>query len=1140
MLGLVCTAVPLPSNVLFAESVTRVNGNLLAFPGAQGFGRFASGGRDGKVVFVTNTNDSGSGSLRHALEVEQGPRTVIFRTGGIITARTHLNIRDNNVTVAGQTAPGGGITIRGGGLQVRGSNIIVRGLRLRPGDGEDGPVGDQRDGFMLVGSNIMFDHNSVSWGVDENGSLFGTASNITVSNNIISEGLFSSIHPKSIADPNQHHSMGFLIGDNKSNISIYRNLFASNYWRNPIVIGGGQRGIEIVNNYAYNCFACMGVDRKSGFPDTQVHFISNAIDSGGFGTGSRFYSNSQQVYAQGNTAFPSREPILPSMTNRTAASPLFASSILNSAILPATDLLPDLQTTVGARWPVRDSVDTRVINNTVNRLQQGRTGIPDSPADVGGYPVVARGVAPDDSDNDGIPNEFEDDVGGNPNQADNNVRHSSGYTRLEVYLNGIISGEFNPSTVNGTDTTGGVTSIVGTVVTAIDNLNVRTAPGTASSVITTIPAGTQCTITGVPQTAQSARLMTTTLASATQLPLTVQAATTPQYNFTISTLRYVSAAGGSATGAAVSVTNNNVGAALTAGKNRPYASLEEAVRGVTPGTIIVVGPGIYTLSEQLPLSTQGTADQPIILLSEVDRAAIIRGGTGNGPNGRALTLLGGNHWHVHNFRIEGHASTSGTNDSNPIQIVGSDSNVRAGSILIAGNHITGQSSDDMIKGTTVRGVRIVGNRIEPSVPVDESGIDFVSVFDFEVSRNTFRGTYGAGGAFQAKGGSQRGLVFRNDFEITPPVGLVLGAGGFGGSRVTRDMPFENPADDYRFAEAHEITYLENRIAPNTSRAQPMFGIDGGTNISFIRNFIDGRAGQTAFREQSGQASPWQNQGTQIPSQYSQYVTYNGSTFTYESRRNTYRGNRWTNGMIGFAGIQEPIAQTDNQVGTSPFTGGVGENTWDRGAIYRALLLPVSGNTPSFADVPPGSREAIGGGGGSSAVGINPFSGQNVWLAVTCTGGIAGYVSADFVSFPVNLTIPPVETLPEDTTRATVPLDDGDTLTRITLEACTPTDWSMKMEYLGGRTDTIQSGSPRANEMVESLGGITTFSTLFWRYYNEAIVAPNPATVMNPYVADLTELPLAEVNALMRYKLDSCGNEGTGSSWSWFNNEAFGD
>lgn len=201
----------------------------LAFPGAEGFGKFAKGGRGGAVYHVINLNDGGEGSFRDA--VSKPGRTVVFDVGGVIKIKSRINV-SHDLTIAGQTAPGEGITIYGNGLSFTdANNSITRYIRVRMGVSGDSGV----DAITIAkGENMIFDHVSVSWGRDETFSVSGPVNNITIQNCIIAEGLFS-------------HSAGGLI-QTTGGISLIRNLYINNHTRNPKVKGKNQ----FVNNIIYN------------------------------------------------------------------------------------------------------------------------------------------------------------------------------------------------------------------------------------------------------------------------------------------------------------------------------------------------------------------------------------------------------------------------------------------------------------------------------------------------------------------------------------------------------------------------------------------------------------------------------------------------------------------------------------------------------------------------------------------------------------------------------------------------------------------------------------------------------------------------------------------------------------------------
>ena len=174
-----------------------------AFPGAEGWGRNARGGGqnvNAKVLAVASLADSGPGTLREALKT-RGPRIVVFRTGGVIELTNRLTVQDDFLTIAAQTAPGDGVIVRGHGIRIGASHVIVRGLRIRNGDGP-GPKGELRDSIQIGRTegkpvhDIIIDHCSFGWSVDETAEFWYGARNVTLSYNIFSEALWKSIHPK--------------------------------------------------------------------------------------------------------------------------------------------------------------------------------------------------------------------------------------------------------------------------------------------------------------------------------------------------------------------------------------------------------------------------------------------------------------------------------------------------------------------------------------------------------------------------------------------------------------------------------------------------------------------------------------------------------------------------------------------------------------------------------------------------------------------------------------------------------------------------------------------------------------------------------------------------------------------------------
>ncbi|MEO8104580.1 MAG: pectate lyase, partial [Betaproteobacteria bacterium] len=232
----------------------------LSFPGAAGWAAQTPGGRGGKLIRVTSLKPDGPGSLKQAVETK-GPRIVVFEVAGVIDlGRTVLEIREPFLTIAGQTAPSPGITLIRAGINVRTHDVIVRHIRVRTGvDGQAKRSGWDPDAFNTASAhNVMVDHCTFSWAIDENMSASGprfkganaaewraaTSHDVTFSYNLAAEGLADASHPKG------EHSKGSLVHDNVTNILFYRNLWAHNVERNPL-FKGGVRG-SVINNLIYD------------------------------------------------------------------------------------------------------------------------------------------------------------------------------------------------------------------------------------------------------------------------------------------------------------------------------------------------------------------------------------------------------------------------------------------------------------------------------------------------------------------------------------------------------------------------------------------------------------------------------------------------------------------------------------------------------------------------------------------------------------------------------------------------------------------------------------------------------------------------------------------------------------------------
>ena len=429
----------------------------IAFPGAEGYGRFAIGGRGGKVIAVTNLNDSGPGSLRDAVDQEVGPKTIVFNVSGNIQLKSRLVVSQPFVTIAGQTAPGEGITISRAPIGLTGNDGIVRFLKVRIGGGTT------YDGMGLTGANnSIIDHCSISWTIDESFSSRG-AHNISLQRTLISEALNVAGHDK-YPDGKMHGYAATIGGDVGS---FHHNLLAHNQGRNWS-IGGGLNGngfyggkIDIRNNVVYNWG-----NRATDGGANQVNFVNNYYKPGastklfvalnaqieGVGQGKQQYyfdgnvmsgyfdeknQDKGRKFTLSNNATVDYEVFLP--------KPFFESYVTTQSARAAyKNVLSD----VGANQPFFDKHDARIIEETLKGTytfkgsKSGLAGLIDNEQDAGGWPVFRNEKRPTDwdTDHDGLPNWWEESIGSNPNSVqgdftDANADNGNGYTQLEDYLN---------------------------------------------------------------------------------------------------------------------------------------------------------------------------------------------------------------------------------------------------------------------------------------------------------------------------------------------------------------------------------------------------------------------------------------------------------------------------------------------------------------------------------------------------------------------------------------------------------------------------------------------------------------------------------------------------------------------------------
>ncbi|RKD19650.1 polysaccharide lyase [Pelobium manganitolerans] len=455
---------------------------IAAFPGAEGGGAFTAGGRGGKVYVVTNLNDSGPGSFRWACE-QGGARVVVFNVAGIIQLKTPVIIRAPYITIAGQSAPGDGVCVAGESVWINTHDVVIRYMRFRRG-ATDVTRRDDAIGGNPVG-NIMIDHVSASWGLDENMSIYRhvydkkdgskpqklPTVNVTIQNSIFSEALDT-----------YNHAFGSTIGG--LNSTFMRNLWANNIARNPSVGMYGDFGF--VNNTIFNWW---NRSADGGDNDSFYSFINNYYKPGPItpagqpisyrilkpesGRDKRFVNTFGKAYVTGNIVEGNDkvsknnwdggvQPETKGDLNKLLDSmrvnkPLPMAKV---SVMDTKEAYDYVLANAGASLPKRDAVDARVVETVrtgkIKYVEGGKTGVGKEfikrrlPVDsykqgiitdvsqVGGYPTYS-GKPYKDSDNDGMPDDYEKKMGLNPKDPnDAQVISKNGYSNIENYLNSLV------------------------------------------------------------------------------------------------------------------------------------------------------------------------------------------------------------------------------------------------------------------------------------------------------------------------------------------------------------------------------------------------------------------------------------------------------------------------------------------------------------------------------------------------------------------------------------------------------------------------------------------------------------------------------------------------------------------------------
>jgi len=421
-----------------------------AFPGAEGWGIYSQGGRGGLVLKVTNLNDSGPGSFREAV-MNPNPRIVVFTVSGTIKLLSDLTIVSPYLTIAGQTAPGDGICLRGWPLNILNSHdIVIRCIRVRPGI-ESGLLGSEINAAEIRNTrNVIFDHCSFSYSTDEGLNNWHGGNFVTIQWCIMSEPLHHSIHLKG------DHGFGASLGSYK--MSFHHSLMADNYARNPSIAGNNQDLTVLLD--IRNCVIFNWGNRSCDGKPLSVNIINNYFNPGPATKAEVKHriarlDNSEKMgfsglwYIDGN--FMEGYPKISddnwaggidfeqgtSVERNRCYTPFSVAPVTTQSAEEAYNLVLKY---AGVIAPGRDSNEKRIISEVENGTDlRGNAGIIDNVEQGGGWPTLKSLPAPVDSDNDGMPDEWEIKYKLNPNDPSDAVLdcNGDGYTNIEKYINGI-------------------------------------------------------------------------------------------------------------------------------------------------------------------------------------------------------------------------------------------------------------------------------------------------------------------------------------------------------------------------------------------------------------------------------------------------------------------------------------------------------------------------------------------------------------------------------------------------------------------------------------------------------------------------------------------------------------------------------